>query len=90
MKFRLKIFYFHVVLFFILYLNGMLISGCLIIMQKGTPVVGNVPAIVRSQKKRAVGRAGDTDESSKDPVSQSLPAYHDFHDLNPKSTDLGN
>ena len=74
---------------FILYLNGMLISGCLIIMQKGTPVVGNVPAIVRSQKKRAVSRAGDTDESSKDPVSQSLPAYH-FHDLNPKSTDLGN
>lgn len=68
----------------------MLISGCLIIMQKSASMVGNVPVIVRSQKKRAVGRAGDTDESSNDPVSQSLRAYHDFHDLNPKSMDLGN
>ena len=48
------------------------------------PVVGNVPVIVRSQKKRAVGQAGNTDEISKYPVFQNLHAYHNFHDLNPK------
>ena len=69
----------------------MLISECLIFMQKSTPVVGSVPVIVRSQKKRAVSRAGNTDEISMQVSSFSnFHAYHDFHDLNPKSTDLGN
>lgn len=70
----------------------MLIYGCLIFIQKGAPVTGTVPGSVRlrSQRSRAVGRAGNTDEVSKYPVSQSLPAYLDFRELYPKSTDFGN
>ena len=70
----------------------MLIYGCLIFIQKGAPVPGTVPGSVRlrSQRQRAVGRAGDTDEDGKYPVSKSLPAYLDFHDLNLTSTDFGN
>ena len=38
----------------------------------------------------SVEQATLMDEDSKYPVFQSLPAYLDFHDLNPKSTGLGN
>ena len=68
----------------------MLIYGCLIFIQRSIPVPGTNPVILRSQRKRDVGRTGNTGEDSKYPVSQSLPAYLDFRDLSPESTGLGN
>ena len=70
----------------------MLIYECLIFIQKSTPgpVPGDVPVILRSQRKRDVSRTGNTDEGSRYSVSQSLPTYLDFRDLTSKSTGLGN